>query len=160
MRIWNLYVKPWVNCFFSPCVERERLPHNGYTYLTSTKKEPLNVKTSSTTCIKNSFRLRQDLFLCLGVLCVSTYNCAFLLWNALPRPCSASNQNKFKVLFPLLFFARLFSFKTNCKTVYESFSACKFFCWRNSKTNTQLGFSTLRLHPWNVFSLNTHQIYT
>ena len=67
-----------------------------------------------------------------------------------PHPCSASNQNKFKVLFPLLFFARLFSFKTNCKTVYESFSACKFFCWRNSKTNTQLGFLTLWLHPWNV----------
>ena len=144
--MWNLGL-----IFFFPCVERERLSHNGYTYLTSTKTEPLNVKTSSTICIKNSFLLRQDLFLCLGDLFVCTYNCAFLLWNALPHPCSASNQNKFKVLFPLLFFARLFSFKTNCKTVYESFSACKFFCWRNSKTNTQLGFSTLRLHPWNVF---------
>ena len=99
--MWNLGL-----IIFSPCVERERLSHNGYTYLTSTKKEPLNVKTSSTTCIKNSFRLRQDLFLCLGALSFCTYNCAFLLWNALPHSCSASNQNKFKVLFPLLFFAR------------------------------------------------------
>ena len=72
------------------------------------------------------------------------------MWNALPHPCSASNQNKFKVLFPLLFFARLFSFKTNCKIVYESFPACKFFCLRNSKTNTQLGFLTFWLHLWNV----------
>ena len=144
--MWNLGL-----IIFSPCMEREWLSHNGYTYSTSTKTEPLNVKTYSTTCIMKNFLLRQDLSLCLGALVFCTYNCAFLLWNALPRPCSASNQNKFKVLFPLLFFARLFSFKTNCKTVYESFSACKFFCWRNSKTNTQLGFSTLRLHPWNVF---------
>ena len=137
---------------FSPSCGKKRLSHNSYAYLHLDKDRASQCQNLfHNFVLRKPFSLRQNLFLCLGALSFCTYNCAFLLWNALPHSCSASNQNKFKVFFPLLFFARPFSFKTNCKAVYESFSACKFFCWRNSKTNTQLGFSTLRLHPWNVF---------
>ena len=151
--MWNLGL-----IIFSPCVERERLSHNGYTYLTSTKTEPLNVKTSSTTCIKKSFLLRQDLFLCLGALFFCTYNCAFLLWNALPHSCSASNQNNFKVLFPLCFSQDL-QYQNKLQSSLQNFSACKFFCWRNLKTNTQFGFD-FKTSPLRCFSFNTHQIDT
>ena len=152
--MWNLGL-----IFFSPCVERERLPHNGYTYLTSTKKEPLNVKTSSTTCIKNSFRLRQDLFLCLGDLFVCTYNCAFLLWNALPHSCSASNHNKFKVLFPLCFSQDL-QYQNKLQSSLQNFFSLQILLLEKLENKYTIWLLTLRLHPWNVFSLNTHQIYT
>ena len=49
--------------------------------------------------------------------------------------------------FPSFVFHKTFSFETNCKTVYENFLACKFFCWRNSKTNTQLGFFNFKTSP-------------
>ena len=152
--MWNLGL-----IIFSPCVERERLSHNSYTYLTSTKTEPLNVKTSSTTCIKNSFLLKQDLFLCLGDLFVCTYNCAFLLWNALPHPCSASNQNKFKVLFPLLFFARP-QLQNKLQSSLRKLLSLQILLLEKLENKYTTWLFNFKTSPLKCFSLNNHQIYT
>ena len=145
---------------FSPCVERERLAHNGYTYLTSTKTEPLNVKTSSTTCIKKSFLLRQDLFLCLGALFFCTYNCAFLLWNALPHPCSASNQNKCKVLFPLFVFRKTFQLQNKLQNSLRKLLSLQILLLEKLENKYTTWLFNFKTSPLKCLFLNNHQIYT
>merc|ERR1712012_602554 len=106
---------------------------------TLTKTEPLNVKTSSTTCLRKPFSLRQDLFfvlvLSLSVLIIAHFYCETHFLILAVQAIKINSRS-----FSLFVFRKTFNFKTNCKAVYEIFSACKFFCWRNSKTNTQFGF--------------------
>ena len=106
---------------------------------TLTKTEPLNVKTFfSQLCIKKTFLFKTGSLLCLGAIFLSVLiNCAFSLWNALPHFCSASNQNNFKVLFPLCFSQDL-QYQNKLQSSLQNFQLA----------NSSVGETRKQIHNW------------
>ena len=132
-------MKLWVNHFSLHRVEKNDYLITAMHIYTLTKTEPLNVKTCLQLCIKKTFSLRQDLFfvlvLSLSVLIIAHFYCETHFLILAVQAIKIISRS-----FSLFVFRKTSNIKTNCKAVYKIFSACKFFCWRNLKTNTQFGF--------------------
>ena len=82
--------------------ENDYLIKARYIY-TLTKTEPLNVKTFLQLCIKKTFSLRKGLFFVLVLFLFVPIIAHFIVKRTFPHFRSASNQNTFKVPFPLCF---------------------------------------------------------
>ena len=159
MRIWNLYVKLWVNRFLSMCGKRTIISQQLY-ISTPWQRQSLSMsKPLPQLCIKKTFLLRQNLFLCLGALSFCTYNCAFLLWNALPHSCSASNQNKFKVLFPLCFSQDL-QLQNKLQSSLRNFLSLQLLLLEKLENKYTTWLFNFKTSPLKCLFLINHQIYT
>ena len=146
---------------FSPSCGEKRLSHNSHAYLHLDKDRASQCQNLfSRLCIKKTFLFKTGSLLCLGAIFLSVLiNCAFSLWNALPHFCSASNQNNFKVLFPLCFSQDL-QYQNKLQSSLQNFFSLQILLLEKLENKYTIWLLTLRLLPWNVFSLNTHQIDT
>ena len=137
------------------------MSHNGYAYSTSTKTEPLNVKTYFTTCIMKNFLLRQNLSLCLGALVFCTYNCAFFFYCETHFLIIAVQVIKINSRFFSLFcFSQDLQLRNKLQNSLRKLLSLQILLLEKLENKYTTWLFNLITSPLKCLFLNNHQIYT